>query len=208
MPTPKQHGTGRTVRVATYPGMPPFNFINSGKPSGLEIDILTEWANRNNWRLEFLYVDFASLIPAVQTDKADMAMGSIAATEERRKQVLFSDSYHEGRITLYTRKGELGILKEQTPQVQPEGDAPYVLWGTAAILIIIIGGGIWLFYCRKHPATSPATLTASGEGTEEERPIISISHLKKSFDALDVLHDISVDVHHGQEYVLRQTRFS
>ena len=40
MAIPQQRGTGRTLRVATYPAMPPFNFINSGKPSGLEPALL------------------------------------------------------------------------------------------------------------------------------------------------------------------------
>ena len=42
MPIPEQRGTGRTLRVATYPAMPPFNFISSGQPSGLEPALLTE----------------------------------------------------------------------------------------------------------------------------------------------------------------------
>ncbi|MBQ1409196.1 MAG: ABC transporter permease subunit, partial [Bacteroidales bacterium] len=75
---PKQRGTGKPLRVAIFPSMPPFNFICSGKPSGIEVDILTEWANRRNWKLEFLVMDFASQIPAVQTGKADMAMGAIS----------------------------------------------------------------------------------------------------------------------------------
>ena len=103
---PRQHGTGRTLHVAIYPGMPPFSFISNGEPSGLELDILTEWANRRDWRLEFLAMEFSSQIPAVQTGKVDMAMGAISITEERQKQVLFSDGYLESHIMLLTRKGE------------------------------------------------------------------------------------------------------
>ena len=105
---PRQRGTGRTLHVAIYPGMPPFNFIKDGEPSGLEIDLLSEWANRRGWRLEFLAMEFASQIPAVQTGKADMAMGAISVTEERSKQVLFSDGYIKEHILFYTRKGEAG----------------------------------------------------------------------------------------------------
>lgn len=111
LPAPQQHGTGELKRVATYHAMPPYNFICSGKPSGLEIDLLTEWANRRNYRLEFLMMDFAAQIPALQTGKADIAMGSIAVTEERQKQVLFSDGYNAARIMFYTRKGERIIDK-------------------------------------------------------------------------------------------------
>lgn len=111
VPVPQQHGTGELKRVATYHAMPPYNFICQGQPSGLEIDLLTEWANRRNYRLEFLMMDFASQIPALQTGKADIAMGSIAITEERQKQVLFSNGYNAARIMFYTRKGELNLLK-------------------------------------------------------------------------------------------------
>jgi len=42
MDIPQQRGTGRILRIATYPAMPPFNFINYGKPSGLEPELLTD----------------------------------------------------------------------------------------------------------------------------------------------------------------------
>ena len=104
---PKQRGKGKTIVVGTFPAMPPYNFIKNGKPSGFEIDLLTEWANRRNYRLKFLFMEFASQIPAVQTGKVDLSIGSIAVTEERQKNVLFTDGYYFGRIMLYTRKGEL-----------------------------------------------------------------------------------------------------
>ena len=106
-PIPQQRGTGKTIVVATFPAMPPYNFIKNGQPSGFEIDLLTEWANRRNYRMDFLFMEFASQIPAVQTGKADLSIGSIAVTEERQKNVLFTDGYYFGRILFYTRKGEL-----------------------------------------------------------------------------------------------------
>ena len=109
LPVPRLTGTGKIIKVATFPISPPFNFICSGEQSGLEADLLAHWANRRNYRLEFLIMDFASQIPAIQTGKADIAMGSIAVTEERQKQVLFSDGYNAARIMFYTRKGELEL---------------------------------------------------------------------------------------------------
>lgn len=113
-PIPKQRGTGKTIIVGTFPAMPPYNFIKNGEPSGFEIDLLTEWANRRNYRMEFLFMEFASQIPAVQTGKVDLSIGSIAVTEERQKNVLFTDGYYFGRILFYTRKGELeNIFKNE-----------------------------------------------------------------------------------------------
>ena len=189
---PEQRGTGRTLRVATYPAMPPFNFINSGKPSGLEPALLTEWANRRNWKLEFLVMDFAAQIPAVQTGKADMAMGAISVTEERQKQVLFSDGYVESHIVLITRKGEAGILS-LTSAPSPKGEGSDYLWGGLAILIIIIGGGTWFFLRRRRFTTLHSTPLSLGEGSG-----VRLVHLRKSYGSLEVLRDITVDIHRGE----------
>ena len=189
---PEQRGTGRTLRVATYPVMPPFNFINSGKPSGLEPALLTEWANRRNWKLEFLVMDFAAQIPAVQTGKADMAMGAISVTEERQKQVLFSDGYVESHIVLITRKGEAGILS-LTPDPSPKSEGSGYLWSGLAILIIIIGGGTWFFLRRRRFTTLHSTPLSLGEGSG-----VRLVHLRKSYGSLEVLRDITVDIHRGE----------
>ena len=191
---PQQRGTGQTLRVAIYPASPPFSLISSGSPSGLEIDILTEWANRRNWKLEYLIMDFAAQIPAVQTGKADMAMGSISITEERQKQVLFSDGYVESHIVLVTRKGEIGILTNPAQPSTTESEGRHWLW--VVVALVLIGGGVWLFIRRKSSArksstSKPPTLT-------DDSPIIHISNMKKSFGDFDVLRDINVDVRKGE----------
>ena len=192
---PQQRGTGRTLHVATYPAMPPFNFICMGKPSGIEPDILTEWANRRNWQLEFLVMDFASQIPAVQTGKADMALGAISITEERQKQVLFSDGYIDSHIVLITRKGE---SLTSNPASEEKGETEGDVFGVIAFLIIIIGGGAWLFVRRKHHSASHSTPLPHREGTGESVLGLHISHVKKSFGTFDVLRDINVDIHKGE----------
>ncbi len=195
MAVPEQRGTGRTLRVATYPAMPPFNFINAGKLSGLEPALLTEWANRRNWKLEFLVMDFAAQIPAVQTGKADMAMGAISTTEERQKQVLFSDGYVESHIVLITRKGEAGLLTSPSQPTDAEPSGSVWPWAVA-LLVIIIGGGAWLFVRRRNtPARHP--LTSNHSPLTSDAPLLRISNLKKTYGSLDVLRGITVDVYRG-----------
>ena len=194
---PKQRGTGRTLRVATFPAMPPFNFISSGKPSGLEPNLLTEWVNRRGWQLEFLVMDFASQIPAVQTGKVDMAMGAITITEERQKQVLFSDGYYWSHVVLITRKGEAGILTEPArPSSEQSGGRPWAL-----ILCLILSGGVGLFFIgrylrRKALAKQAAAFQTASQPADA--PLIRISHMKKSYGSLEVLRDINADVHRGE----------
>ena len=194
MDIPQQRGTGRTLRVATYPAMPPFNFINSGKPSGLEPELLTEWANRRNWQLEYLIMDFAAQIPAVQTGKADMAMGAISITEERQKQVLFSDGYIDSHIVLMTRKGEANILTNPMQMSGIENDETQWPW-TVAILIILIGSGAWLYIRSKRGIYNQLQTSDIRHRTSN---ILSITHLQKIYGAFNVLRDINVDIHSGE----------
>ena len=194
MDIPQQRGTGRILRIATFPAMPPFNFINYGKPSGLEPELLTEWANRRNWQLEYLIMDFAAQIPAVQTGKADMAMGAISITEERQKQVLFSDGYIDSHIVLMTRKGEAAILSNPIQPTTTENEEIPWMWAVA-LLIIIIGGGAWLFIRHKR-GTCPKPLTPDISFRTSD--LLRISHLRKSYGSLEVLRDITVDIHRGE----------
>ena len=193
MALPEQRGTGRTLRVATFPAMPPFNFICSGKPSGLEPELLIEWVNRRNWKLEFMVMDFAAQIPAVQTDKADMALGAISVTEERQKQVLFSDGYMDSHIVLMTRKGEAAILTNPSQPTDTESDAP--MWPWMVAILIIIGGATWLILRRK---SAPNTVGSPQPAFNSDDTIIHIASLKKSYGTFDVLRDINIDVHKGE----------
>ncbi|MBR5924016.1 MAG: ABC transporter permease subunit, partial [Bacteroidales bacterium] len=196
-PLPVQRGTGKTLTVAVAPDTAPFNFISSGAPAGLEIDFLTEWANRRNWKLEYLAMEFPSLIPAIQTGKADLAMGVISATEERKKQVLFSDGYLASHIVFMTRKGEAGILTEPALQsAEQAGGHPWAL-----IVCLILGGGFGLFcialYLRRKSLARQAAAFQT-ESQPADAPIIRISHLKKSYGSLEVLKDINADVRRGE----------
>ena len=189
---PEQRGNGRIIRAAVFPSIPPLNFISNGMPSGLEPDLLTEWANRRGWQLEYLIMDFASQIPAIQTGKADLAMGYISITEERQKQVLFSDSYMSSEMVLITRKGELGIITEPAPSLPH----PKRKWPWAVAILAVIGCGLWIFLDQKSSAKKKAEARRASQPAD--KPVIRISHLKKSYGKLDVLKDINADVYRGE----------
>ena len=192
-----QRGTGSTITVAVAPDTAPFNFISSGAPAGLEVDLLTEWANRRNRKLEYLAMEFPSLIPAIQTGKADLAMGVISATEERKKQVLFSDGYLDSHIVFMTRKGEAGILTESSPpSSEQSGEHPWAL-----IVCLILGGGMGLFCIGMHLRRKTRAKKAAAFQSASQpagAPVIRISHLKKNYGPLEVLKDINADIHRGE----------
>ena len=190
LPIPAQPEKGRALRIATCPLSPPYNFISSGKPSGFEIALLAEWSRRRGYRPEYLVMEFASQIPALQTGKADMAIGSVAITAERSKQVLFSDPYNYGRIMFYTRKGELGLLTGTSPDSPPQGSA-LPAWLPWLLIAVLAGGGLGLVLVRKR---------GKPQQSEKRDPLstISISHLQKRFGALEVLRDVNLEIHRGE----------
>ena len=195
---PQPRGNGRTIRVAAFPSMPPLSFVSYGMPSGLEPDLLTEWANRRGWKLEYLIMDFAAQIPAIQTGKADLAMGYISITDERKKQVLFSDGYMSSEMILITRKGELGIITD--PSQPSEGDGRSRKPWNFILLLILCGScgllGIGLFLRRKALEKQAARFETASQ--PEGAPVIRFSHMKKSYDNLHVLKDINADIHRGE----------
>ncbi len=194
LPLPQPRGNGRTLRVATFPSIPPLNFISSGQLSGMEPDLLTEWANRRGWKLEYLIMDFASQVPAILSGKADMAMGYISITEERQKAVLFSDGYIASEMILITRKGELGILTDSAqPQPPVQRDGKWRPWALAVLLAL--GIGAWIIR-RQATARQEARFMSSTQ--PEDSPVIRNEHLKKSYGSLDVLKDINADIHRGE----------
>ena len=194
VPLPTQRGTGKTLRVAVAPETAPFDFISSGVPSGLEIDLLTEWANRRGWKLEFLSMDFAALLPSIQTGKADVAIGVITATEERKKQVLFSDGYLESYMVFMTRKGEIGRLTGSGDSSSDnQTQRKFAPWGMAVLLLLVVGIGLWLYFRRRSGLPN----AASAPGSSDE-PIIRFSHMQKSYGDLQVLKDINADIHCGE----------
>ena len=192
---PQPRGKGRTLRVATFPSMPPLNFISSGQLSGLEPDLLTEWANRRGWKLEYLIMDFASQMPAILTGKADIAMGYISITEERQKTVLFSDGYLASEMILITRKGELCIITDPSqPQSPTQPGGKWWPWALAALMVL--GIGVLVILRRKAAARLEARFLSSTQ--PDDAPVIRIEHLKKSYGNLVVLKDINADIHRGE----------
>ncbi len=91
----------RTVRVLVHYGRTEF-FIENGAPKGVEYEALSlyeQYLNRSRGkhrpriRLEFIPVCFDELLPGLLEGKGDIAAGLITVTEDRRREVAFSEPY-------------------------------------------------------------------------------------------------------------------
>lgn len=82
--------------VVSQPSYPPFASRNeAGNTIGLDIDMLTAIAAKENIHLEFLAHDMEGLLETLNTGKADIVATGVNITEERQKVYDFSKPYME-----------------------------------------------------------------------------------------------------------------
>ncbi len=81
---------------------------------GFDIEILKRFAVKQNYQLEFLTLEFSSLIAALHSGKVDMITDGIAITAERSKLIDFSDPYAYFQTAVVTTKKNMpGYNEEQ-----------------------------------------------------------------------------------------------
>lgn len=90
----------------------PFSFIQNGQYAGLEIEMLEIFAAETGRQMVFEMIDFSGMIAAVSTGKIDIAACTMTITEERAKQVLFSDSYYYCKTACFCRDGQAAKAKK------------------------------------------------------------------------------------------------
>mgnify|MGYP003295601033 CR=1 FL=1 len=82
-----------TLVMATSPDFPPFEYLEGSEVVGIEVDIMKKIADKMGKELVIEQMDFDSVIPGVQAGKFDVGVSGITATEERKQNMDFSDTY-------------------------------------------------------------------------------------------------------------------
>lgn len=82
-----------TLIVATNAEFPPYEYYEEGKVTGMDIDIMQAVCDKLGMELKVEDMAFDSIIPAIASGKADVGAAGFTVTEERKKNVNFSDTY-------------------------------------------------------------------------------------------------------------------
>ncbi|MFJ5964948.1 transporter substrate-binding domain-containing protein [Bacillus sp. NPDC093026] len=113
-------GDDKTLVMATSADYPPFESKDGDKIVGFDVDLAKALAKKNGYKLEIQDMDFASLVSALKTNKADIVLAGMTPTEKRKKQVDFSDIYYNATNMLVTKK-DSGIQSEKDLQNKTVG---------------------------------------------------------------------------------------
>ncbi|MDF3885343.1 glutamine ABC transporter substrate-binding protein [Cupriavidus basilensis] len=97
------------LRVATDATFPPMEFVENGKRTGFDVELVEALAKTMGKRVEWTDIDFKGLIPGLISRRFDMAVSGIYITEERRKVVDFTDPYYTGGLVALVKTGNTAI---------------------------------------------------------------------------------------------------
>ena len=81
----------------------PFTFVQDGQFAGLEIEMLESFAAETGRKVEYKLMDFSGILAALISGKIDMVCCCLTITDERARQVLFSDPYYFCRTACLCR---------------------------------------------------------------------------------------------------------
>lgn len=93
-----------TIVMATNAEFPPYEYYDGDVITGIDADFAKAIADKLGMELKIEDMAFDSIITAVETGKADFAAAGLTVTEDREKQVDFSESYYTGKQVIIVNK--------------------------------------------------------------------------------------------------------
>lgn len=98
-------GDKKVLEMATSADFPPFESRNTaGEFEGFDIDLANYIADELGYELKINDMKFDGLIGALQSDRIDMVLSGMSATEDRKKNVDFSTEYNQSGEMFITLK--------------------------------------------------------------------------------------------------------
>ncbi len=157
-------GTGGTLTGAFVCNTEPINYMQDGKPAGLEIDLFYRFCAARGYTPEMKVLDFSGVLASVTTGKCDIGFADIAMNDERKQSVDFSDPYLTSGYRMLVRAQSddtgffAGLAKSFYKTFVVESRWKLILHGLGNTLLIslcsavagTLFGFIIYLICRKH----------------------------------------------------------
>lgn len=103
------HAAAEPLRVATDATFAPMEFVENGKRTGFDIDLIEALARTMGRPVEWTDIDFKGLVPGLVSRRFDVAISGIYITPERKKVVDFTEPYYHGGLVAMVKQGNTAI---------------------------------------------------------------------------------------------------
>lgn len=157
--------------VATNASFKPYEYYEDGKITGLDMDMMQALCDRMGMELQIEDMEFDSIISAVISGKADVGTAGMTVTEDRLKNVDFTDTYTTAKQVVIVKDPEAAItansIKERFKDNFIEDNRfQYILTGFKntllitffSVLIGIVFGGIIALIRTSHDRNGGLTI--------------------------------------------------
>jgi arginine transport system substrate-binding protein len=102
-----------TIRFATEPTYPPFEYVNEqGQIKGFDIDIANALCQQLKVHCTFAAQSFDGLIPSLNLGKFDALIAALGITPAREKQLNFTQSYYQPSASFVASKKNHFLQKD------------------------------------------------------------------------------------------------
>ncbi len=106
----QQQAPEKVMKVVTEAGFAPFEFKEGNDEfTGFDMDLIRAIGEVQGYKVELAHMGFESLIPALQSNKADCAIAGMSITPERQESVDFSTPYFDAGLIIAVAKDTEGI---------------------------------------------------------------------------------------------------
>jgi len=122
IPAGKTNGVLRAGVVDDL-GMP-FGLVKDSHLVGFDIELSTRFAAYTEREFQPVPMPFGSLIASISTNKIDIITASMFITEERAKQIDFSDPYCQSGVTLLARRDHIESTEAASTGLQSSAAGP------------------------------------------------------------------------------------
>lgn len=137
----KDSSTGKKLAIATDATWPPMEFVNKDKEIvGFNIDMMKAIAKEGGFEVEFRNTAWDGIFAGLAANKYDAVISSVTITEERQKNMDFSNPYVNAGQVIVVKKELQGLDK----LAQFEGKSAGAQIGTTGAIEITKHAGIKL----------------------------------------------------------------
>ncbi len=157
-PIPEIANTGENgvLRVATSALSLPYVYIgDNGELTGFSVELALRFGAHEGKAVEFAEMEFSALIPYVNSGRAELSLSSMAITDERKKNVMFTEPFHQEQH---------GVLALKATNAQGEG-VSFIEWLNTGIENNLIAENRWMMIVDGLGVTMTIAVLAQLFGT-------------------------------------------